>query len=377
MAGIYIHIPFCRRKCHYCNFFSLASSKYISEFPGSLLLEMKSMQPYLEGETIETIYFGGGTPSLLPRSSIGLILDKVRDYFRLSQLPEITLEANPDDLNSEYLRAIRDTGINRLSIGVQSFFDEDLKFLNRTHTAESAENSVRAAQEAGFSNLSIDLIYGIPGLTDDRWEQNLEKTMLLRVPHISAYALTVEKQTALDLFIRQQKVAPPDEEQAVAHYRMLMERMKKAGYIHYEISNFCKEGFYSIHNSNYWKGVPYLGLGPSAHSFNGNSRKWNISSLSAYMENVRSGVSFSEEELLTENQRYNEYVMTSLRTIWGCSKQKIISDCGLRTANLFAKHAEKLIERGFIKELSGTYYLTDEGKLFADRIASDFFMVEP
>jgi oxygen-independent coproporphyrinogen-3 oxidase len=377
LAGIYIHIPFCRRKCHYCNFFSLASSKYISEFPGSLLLEMKSGQSYLGGETVETIYFGGGTPSLLPPSSIGLILDKVLDYFLLSKLPEITLEANPDDLNSEYLRAIRDAGINRLSIGVQSFFNEDLKFLNRTHSAESAENAVRAAQEAGFSNLSIDLIYGVPGLTAYRWEQNLEKAVLLGVSHISAYALTVEKHTALDLFIRQQKAVAPDEEQAIAHYRMLMDKMKKAGFLHYEISNFCKEGSLSIHNSNYWKGVPYLGLGPSAHSFNGKSRKWNISGISAYMENVRSGVSFSEEERLTETQRYNEYVMTSLRTMWGCDGQKIISDFGFTIYDLFRKQIEPWIGKGLITVSSDLFYLTDEGKLFADGIASDLFLVEP
>ncbi|MEI6456238.1 MAG: radical SAM family heme chaperone HemW [bacterium] len=377
MAGIYIHIPFCRRKCHYCNFFSLASSKFIDSFVESLLLEIKLEASYLGVETVETIYFGGGTPSLLPPLSIEKILDAVRDHFPLSRSPEITLEANPDDLNSVYLQAIHDTGINRLSIGVQSFFDEDLKFLNRTHSAESAENSVRAAKEAGFSNLSIDLIYGIPGLTADRWEQNLDKSILLEVPHISSYALTVEKHTALDLFIRQQKVAAPDEEQSVAHFRLLMDKMKKAGFLHYEISNFCKEGSLSIHNSNYWKGFPYLGLGPSAHSFNERSRKWNLSGLAAYIENIRSGAPFSEKETLTATQPFNEYVMTSLRTMWGCSKQKIISDFGFQISDFFSGQAEKFIAQGLIKEISGIYYLTDEGKLFADGIASNLFLVEP
>jgi oxygen-independent coproporphyrinogen-3 oxidase len=355
----------------------MASAKYLADFVPALLQEMDREKNFLKEEPVTTIYLGGGTPSMLPPDTIRLILDSIMISFSVDDDPEITLEANPDDLDPVYLQEILIAGVTRLSIGIQSFFDEDLKILNRTHTAATAERSVADARKAGFDNLSIDLIYGIPGLTADRWEANIEKAISLGVPHISAYALTVEEHTALDILIRKNKAPAPDEEEAVVHYRILMERMRQAGFVHYEISNFCQEGYLSRHNSNYWKGVPYLGLGPSAHSFNGHTRRWNVSSLSQYFEAIRQGKSLWESEELTPEKRYNEYVMTSLRTIWGCSKQKIVADWGLQTADFFSQEARNFISRGLMNEISGIYYLTDEGKLFADGIASALFLVEP
>lgn len=376
MAGIYVHIPFCKRKCHYCNFFSLASSKNKNAFTDVLLKEISLEQSYLESFPVQTIYFGGGTPSLLEPSGIQKILETLVKFFSISKNPEITLEANPDDINPESLKELRSLGINRLSIGIQSFFDRDLLFLNRIHSARTAQRSILDARNAGFQNLSIDLIYGIPGQVSSSWDQNLEIALSLEVPHISAYALTIEKKTILDLFIRQNKIPPPDEKSAVDQYRLLMRKMKERNYIQYEISNFCKEGFYSIHNSNYWKSIPYLGLGPSAHSFNGTSRKWNISNLTTYLKNINSGISFSEEEKLTIFQRFNEYVMTSLRTNRGCSAQKIIDDFGFSFYDSFKKNISSVIDKGLMKEVAGNYFLTDEGKLFADGIASDLFIIE-
>jgi len=377
LAGIYIHIPFCKRKCHYCNFFSLASSKNRNEFVDAILKEISREQFYLGSLPVQTIYFGGGTPSLLKPSEIQKILDTVTKFFSVSGSPEITLEANPDDLDPEFLKALYSLGINRLSIGIQSFFDEDLVFLNRIHSAETAKRSILDAWNTGFQNLSIDLIYGIPGQVASTWDQNLETAFALKIPHISAYALTIEDKTILDLFIRRHKIPSPDEKSAIDQYRLLMQKMKEQNYIHYEISNFCKENFYSKHNSNYWKSIPYLGLGPSAHSFNGTSRKWNVSNLTTFIENIRSGIPTYEEEDLTVFQRFNEYIMTSLRTNWGCNPQKIIDDFGITFYDSFKKSVLPSISKGLMKEVAGNFILTDEGKLFADAIASDLFIIEP
>jgi oxygen-independent coproporphyrinogen-3 oxidase len=265
-------------------------------------------------------------------------------------------------------------GINRLSIGVQSFFDDDLDYLNRTHSAKKAEESVMEAKASGFSNISVDLIYGIPTLTDEKWEKNLEKAFELDVPHISTYSLTVEPKTALDLLIRKKKLPGPNEEQILAHFRILLQKMKKQGFEHYEISNFCRDGFYSRHNSMYWNGTCYLGLGPSAHSYNGTSRQWNLSNLFQYITQVNNKDRFFESEELTMIQRYNEYVMVSLRTMWGCDVRKIREEFGDETAARFTEHVSRFIELGEMIEKDGVYYLTDEGKLFADGIAADLFM---
>jgi oxygen-independent coproporphyrinogen III oxidase len=374
MSGIYIHIPFCRRKCHYCNFFSLASLKYKERFLEALKEEIFLRKNYLDKKPIESIYLGGGTPSIIQIQEIDSILGDLRKYFNLSEKMEITLEANPDDLDPGFLREYLAIGINRLSIGVQSFFDDDLEYLNRIHSGKRAEEVVRQAKEAGFSNISLDLIYGIPTLTVEKWQKNLEKAFSLEVPHISTYSLTVESKTALDLLIRKKKLPGPEEEQILDHFRILLRMMKEHGFEHYEISNFCKNGCYSRHNSMYWNGIPYLGLGPSAHSFNGTSRQWNISNLVQYIDLINRNESFFESETLTPVQQYNEYVMVSLRTMWGCDVFKIRNLFGNETVAWFLLHVVRYLQSGHVFEKEGIYYLTDEGKLFADGIAADLFL---
>ncbi|TRZ75559.1 MAG: radical SAM family heme chaperone HemW [Bacteroidetes bacterium] len=374
MSGIYIHIPFCRRKCHYCNFFSLASLKYKERFLAALKEEIFLRKKYLNGKSIESIYFGGGTPSILQIPEIEGILEDLRKYFILAENREITLEANPDDLDPGILRKYLAIGINRLSIGVQSFFDDDLEYLNRIHSGQRAEEAVQQAKEAGFSNISLDFIYGIPTLTAEKWQKNLEKAFSLEVPHISAYSLTVEPKTALDLLIRKKKLPGPEEEQILEHFRILLRMMKEQEFEHYEISNFCKNEFYSQHNSMYWNGTTYLGLGPSAHSYNGTSRQWNISNLVQYINQINRNEPFFESEELTPLQKYNEYVMVSLRTMWGCDARKIRNVYGDETVAWFTLHVARYLQSGNVFEKEGIYYLTDEGKLFADGIAADLFL---
>lgn len=374
MSGIYIHIPFCRRKCHYCNFFSLASLKYKERFLGALKEEIFLRKKYLDGKPIESIYLGGGTPSILKIPEIEGILEDLRKYFILAENREITLEANPDDLDAGIFREYLAIGINRLSIGVQSFFDDDLEYLNRIHSGQRAEEAVRQAKDAGFSNISIDLIYGIPTLTAEKWQKNLEKAFSLEVPHISTYSLTVEPKTALDLLLRKKKLPGPGEEQILEHFRILLRMMKEQEFEHYEISNFCKNGFYSRHNSMYWQGGPYLGLGPSAHSYNGTSRQWNISNLVQYIDQINRNEPFFESEELTPVQQYNEYVMVSLRTMWGCDLNTIGERFGEEAVAHFSRLAARYLTSGELVEKTGIYYLTDEGKLFADGIAADLFL---
>jgi oxygen-independent coproporphyrinogen-3 oxidase len=374
MSGIYIHIPFCRRKCHYCNFFSLASLKYKERFLNALKEEIFIRRNYLNGKPIESIYFGGGTPSILQIAEVDDVLQHIRNYFLLAENCEITLEANPDDLYTHMFTEYRNLGINRLSIGVQSFFDDDLLYLNRIHSGKRAEESILRAKDAGFSNISLDLIYGIPTLTAEKWKQNLERAFSLDIPHISAYSLTVESKTALDLLIRKKKLPAPEEEQVLDHFRILLRMMKEHEFEHYEISNFCKNKLYSRHNSMYWNGTSYLGLGPSAHSYNGISRQWNISNLIYYIEQISRNELFFESEELSLIQKYNEYVMVSLRTMWGCNLNKIADQFGKEPADHFLTLAAKYLASGDLIEKSGIYYLTDEGKLFADGIASDLFL---
>ena len=374
MSGIYVHIPFCRRKCHYCNFFSLASLKYKERFLEALKEETFLQKKYLDEKPIESINLGGGTPSILEIPEIEGILEDLRKYFTLAGNREITLEANPDDLDPVILREYKAIGINRLSIGVQSFFDDDLSYLNRIHTGKRAQESILQAKEAGFTNISLDLIYGIPTLTAEKWQKNLETAFSLEVPHISTYSLTVEPKTALDLLIRKNKLPGPTEEKILEHFRILLRMMKEQGFEHYEISNFCKNGYYSRHNSMYWNGTPYLGLGPSAHSYNGTSRQWNIPNLVQYIDQINRNELFFEIEELTPLQQYNEYVMVSLRTMWGCDVHKIRKTFGDETASWFTEHVARHVNSGNMTEKEGVYYLTDEGKLFADGIASDLFL---
>jgi len=376
LAGIYLHIPFCRRKCHYCNFFSQASLKYREPLLEALGEEIFLQRDYLAGKPVQSLYLGGGTPSLMEPGEIGKLLAAIRGTYPVEADAEITIEVNPDDVTPAVLAAYRKGGINRISIGVQSFFDEDLDYLNRIHNGQQSALCIRQAQEAGFTNISADLIFGFPTLTGSRLEENLKRLVDFNIPHISAYALTVEPKTALDVLIRKKKLPAPVEEDVVSHFRILMQVMKDNGYEHYEISNFCKNGLYSFHNSNYWKGEHYLGLGPSAHSFNGISRQWNIASVIQYCEMIRRKERHYETELLAPEQQYNEYVMVSLRTMWGCSLDKIRQEFGEETATRTSQVADRFIRSGLLREQDGIYFLTDEGKIFADRIAMELFADE-
>ncbi len=374
MAGIYIHIPFCKQKCHYCNFFSVASLKHREAFMEALLKEIELQKDYLEEQEVRTVYFGGGTPSLLSAGEIQKIFDRLNRYFRIHPEAEITLEANPDDLDEKKLTEIKQLPVNRFSMGVQSFFDDDLHYLNRVHDARQAERSIKLAQDAGFNNITIDLIYGIPGLTNEKWINNLEKFFSLDLPHLSAYSLTVEDKTALKTLINKKKLPDVKEEESIEHFRILLKKMKARSYIHYEISNFALEGHYSKHNSLYWMGGHYLGLGPSAHSFNGESRQWNHASMSKYIQLDEFKKTHFEKEVLSFAQKFNEYVMTSLRTSWGCDLEHIENVFGSQTAKQCLQDASPLLADKSLHKENNKLYLTEKGKLLADGIASSLFM---
>ena len=371
MAGIYLHIPFCKQACHYCNFHFSTSLKYKEEMVEAMLKELELQKEYLGGEIIETIYLGGGTPSLLGQRDLDLVFEKIISQFQISQFPEISLEANPDDLTVEKINALKNTPINRLSIGIQSFFEEDLKFMNRAHNAQEAETCIKNAQVAGFENLTIDLIYGSPTTPDVHWEKNIEKAIEFNVPHLSCYCLTVEPKTALDHFVKTGKAKPVDEEQAAHQFDILTNKLNASNYEHYEISNFAKDGFYSKHNSNYWKGKKYLGIGPSAHSFNGESRQWNMANNAKYMGSLKENKLNYEMEILTPEQQYNEYVMTALRTMWGIDFLKIKN---MSQADYFLKNINPFIEQKLIVENNGHFKLTNKGKFLADGIAAELFL---
>jgi oxygen-independent coproporphyrinogen-3 oxidase len=340
----------------------------------AILEEIRQEKDYLKGEAIETIYFGGGTPSHVPHNYIGSIIQKINDFFTVDPNPEITLEANPDDISEDSLEHFLLAGVNRLSIGIQSFVDDDLKFLQRVHNASLARHAIELSRKAGFSNITADLIYGIPTLTDENWEYNLEQMIGFELEHISAYALTVEPKTALNNQIQKGKLPVPDESQMVKHFTMLTDTMQEAGYLHYEISNFCKKGFISKHNSNYWNGTPYLGIGPSAHSFNGNSRQWNPAHIRYYLEGVNGYNLQREKEELSQEQRYNEYIMTSIRTMWGVNSSAIKQRFGKYFSDHFMQESTPYIQSGMLCKTGDRFLLTKKGKLFADRISSQLFV---
>jgi oxygen-independent coproporphyrinogen-3 oxidase len=370
VAGIYVHIPFCKRACHYCNFHFSTSLRNKNELVDALLKEIELQAEYLSGETVETVYFGGGTPSLLDHKELGSILEKINTVFRPGPARELTLEANPDDIDQGKLNLWKDLGFNRLSIGVQSFFDEDLKWMNRAHNASEARKSVEVAA-ASFPNISIDLIYGVPGLSDLRWQQNVDTAIDLGVPHLSCYALTVEAKTPLDKLIRLHQKEDVDSDLQSQQFLLLMDKAAVAGYEHYEISNFAKPGFRSLHNSSYWSGKKYLGIGPSAHSFDGRSRSWNISNNMKYTRSIFEGNLPADSERLSDVQKTNEYIMTSLRTIEGLDLGRLST---ARKDDLL-RLSEKYIERGFMRRVADTLVLTNSGKLMADGIASDLFFL--
>jgi oxygen-independent coproporphyrinogen-3 oxidase len=372
MAGIYLHIPFCKQACHYCDFHFSTSLKYKEELLAALVRELELQKDYLAGETVETIYFGGGTPSLLSACEIEVITGAITRIHTVASNAEITLEGNPDDLTKEKLQSLRNTVINRLSIGVQSFFDDDLQWMNRAHRADEAETSIKRAQDMGFENITADLIYGYPMLTDQKWKFNMDKLFELAIPHVSAYSMTVEPRTALAALIKKKKQAPMNDEQSAAQFILLMEAMQSCGFEHYEISNFCKPGQYSRHNSNYWKGIKYLGIGPSAHSFNGEIRQWNAANNNKYIQWLeRSEIPF-ETEILTETNRLNEYIMTSLRTMWGLDLHHL-ERIAAGSSPVLLQEAEEAFDRGLIVQNEKIIRLTQAGKLYADSIAADLF----
>jgi oxygen-independent coproporphyrinogen-3 oxidase len=372
MAGIYIHIPFCKQACHYCDFHFSTSPKYKDEMVQALIHEITLQKNYLNGESIQTIYFGGGTPSVLSADEIISIINTITQIHTVTSDAEITLEANPDDLDRQKINAFRHTPVNRFSIGIQSFFDDDLQWMNRVHRAAEAEASVKRAQDAGFENITVDLIYGYPLLTDVKWKHNLNKVFELGIPHVSAYSMTVEPQTALAAFISKKKQPPMNGGQSANQFNMMLDAMQSNGFEQYEISNFCKPGQYSRHNSNYWRGVQYLGIGPSAHSFNGDTRQWNIANNAKYIKSLTENTIPAEIEVLTETNRLNEYIMTSLRTVWGLDLDKLNTIApGASTEVL--KAAREYFDNGSIAQNDNIITLTAQGKLYADNVASGLF----
>ena len=376
MAGIYIHIPFCNSKCAYCGFYSIPSLKRKREFLETLRQEMVLRKDYLQGAPISTIYFGGGTPSILSVEELGTILQKIQTLFAVDPDAEITLEANPDTLSLEILQGLRSIGVNRLSIGIQSFFDEDLRYLSRRHDSRHARECLLWAKEAGFDNVSVDLIYGLPTADAAQWNRNLDLFFETGFPHLSAYALTLEPNAILTKQIEMGKALPVIEDDAVRDYEILCRRAKDAGFLHYEISNYCKPGMHSRHNSSYWFGIPYLGLGPSAHSYDGRSRQWNVSNLERYILSeahpARDAISVTVESLSPE-QIYDEYVMLRLRTLWGIDLKYLRRKMGDRFADHCERQAQPLIAQGRLSQTREFLYLTDDQMLFADGIAEALF----
>lgn len=376
MAGVYFHIPFCRQACHYCDFHFSTSLKYRDDMVAALCTEVAMQAEYLppENKAVETIYFGGGTPSLLSATDIARLIAAVGSHFHIHADAEITIEANPDDLDDSYIKMLRTTPVNRFSIGIQSFFEEDLRWMNRAHTAGEAGAAIKRVQDAGYTNITADLIYGYPLLTDTKWQSNIGRLVAAGIPHISAYGMTVEPRTALAASIRKGRQVAMDDEQAAAQFGQLMDALAAAGYTHYEISNFARAEHFARHNSNYWKGVPYLGIGPSAHSFNGRSRQWNVRNNALYLKAVQQQEIPCETEQLTAADRLNEYIMTALRTIWGLDLDVVETRFGYGHRRTVEAALELFLADGDVSRSESVVTLTRKGKLFADHIAAELFV---
>ena len=390
MSGIYIHIPFCKQACYYCDFHFSTSLKKKEELVEALATELRLRKNELKNQTVETIYFGGGTPSLLRIEELRFLMGEVYKNYTVTENPEITLEANPDDLVSVQTQSktlfedYKTMGINRLSIGVQSFFEDDLKSMNRAHNAQEARQCLEEATKH-FNNITIDLIYGIPNMSLEKWNQNLQIAFGFGVNHISAYALTVEPKTALDSFIKKGSYPPLDEQLALSHFEHLMMETKRQGFVQYEISNFGKPDYFSKHNTSYWQGKSYVGIGPSAHSFNGKERSWNLANNTKYIQSIQAGNLPLTSEKLTLNDRYNEYIMTGLRTIWGVSLGLIETDFGKDYKNHLLTEAKDFIQKGLLaitlsdldekKKVEEKLIITEKGKFLADGIATELFMI--
>lgn len=374
MPGIYLHIPFCKQACHYCDFHFSTSLKKKGVLVDALCEELVLRKEEIPGK-VETIYFGGGTPSLLSPEELKMIFETIYSHYSVSSDAEVTLEANPDDLSEEKLLMLAASPINRLSIGVQSFFEEDLQMMNRAHNSTEALNSINFAKKY-FNNISIDLIYGIPGMSNDRWVRNLDLALELGVPHISSYALTVENRTALKSMIEKGKIAPVEEEVAKEHYELMVAKLEKEGFENYEFSNFGKPGYFSRNNTAYWFGKPYLGIGPSAHSFDGTARTWNISNNSLYINSIEKGELPSEREILSRKDRYNEYIMTRLRTKWGILITEVRETFGEDYSNYLLQEAQPLIKKELMEQEGDTLFISRKGKFLSDGIAAELFLVD-
>lgn len=374
MSGIYVHIPFCKKACHYCNFHFSTSLKSKNELLEALHIELQLQRDYLQGQVLQSVYLGGGTPSILETGELEQLFEQIAAIHTIAPDAEITLEANPDDLSAEKLADLRRyTPVNRLSIGIQSVHDKDLQWMNRAHNSAESRQALELALNAGFQDLSIDLIYGIPGSSDADWAENVALALQYPIPHISCYCLTVEEGTALHHFVKKGKAVPVDEAAAARQFEYLCQTLAGAGYEHYEISNFALPGRYARHNSSYWQGAHYLGIGPSAHSFNGISRQWNVSNNALYIKALQSRNLPFEIEILTPEQRYNEYVMTGLRTIWGCDTAKIAA-LGASFLPYFEEQAKTWIAQGHLYKAENIYRLSASGKLLADGIAAALFV---
>jgi len=375
MSGIYLHIPFCKQACHYCDFHFSTSLKKKEALVAMMAREMALRNHWMGDQTIiETIYFGGGTPSLLTIPELLFLIETIYKHFKVVDQPEITLEANPDDLTPDYLHALAQTPVNRLSIGVQSFFEADLRLMNRAHNAQEALACLQLATSL-FDNITLDLIYGIPGLTHEKWLANIQTALDLGVPHISSYALTVEPKTALHSFVQKGIIPNPDDGQAQEQFLLLMDQLEAAGFVHYELSNFGKEGYFSKNNSAYWLGKPYIGIGPAAHSFNGTQRGWNISNNTKYIQALEAHELPIELETLSLTDRYNEYVMTGLRTIWGVDLNRLEKEFGPRFKTYFLQQAEAHLEDHLLFIDGDIVRTTRKGKFLSDGVASDLFLL--
>ena len=375
MAGIYIHIPYCKKKCIYCDFYFKINSDDMHDMISCIKKELISRKNYLKSSSVKTIYFGGGTPSILTKYDTNTILKTIYDNYKVSEKLEITLEANPDDLNRKKIADFFNIGINRLSIGVQSFKDDDLIFLNRNHSREDAIRSIKIAQEIGYKNISVDLMYGLPKQSLKDWEDNLNLLFDLNIQHLSAYMLTLEKKTKLFEYVKKNKVKMIDDLTIINQYYRLLSIAKKNNFVQYEISNFAKNNTLSKHNTSYWQNKLFLGVGPSAHSFDYKSRRWNIASNKKYIEKLNNNNIYFEEEVLTISQKFNEYILTNLRTKWGVNINTIKSRFGDKYAWHTKKMMQKWIEKKYIKENNEIIILTDDGSVFADKIISDLFLV--
>ena len=374
MAGIYIHIPFCKKLCSYRDFYHIITRSDNKQFIDALIKETALRREYAGNEIIETIYLGGGTPSVLPAAELRRIIESVRKIYTVSENCEVTIEINPDDADTEYLKELKNSGINRISLGIQSWRDSDLKLLNRRHNAAQATDALEETMKAGFRNVTIDLIYGIPGLTLADWADNLDKTFSYDIKHLSAYHLTIEPNTVFSKMKEKGLLSEIDEEESSAQFNLLIDKAQSAGFVHYEISNFGKPGYFSIHNSNYWKQVNYIGLGPSAHSFNGYSRQWNIRDVRKYIKSVNAGKSYYEHEDLDLKARFNEYVMTSLRTMWGIDLEYVERTFEKEGYDYVVNLAGKFKDYGLITQDKKNLVLTNQGKLISDNIISEFMI---